>query len=407
MNNETNDILVAKTSPYFFASFALIVMFVLMVVGTYFAFTSRVPGANDFYPRWRGAQLFWLDGVDPYSTTATEAIQQDMYGRLALPDEDQVLFVYPFYVVFPLLPLVSLPYGWVQAIWLVVLMFSLVAGTILCLQLLDWKPPLWLTAVTLLWSILYYSSARTIILGQFAGLVFVLLIGALFLLKKEQDIWAGALLALSTFKPQMVFLIIPMLLVWGGMQKRWRFVGGFVGWMVGLVGLSFLLEPRWLVSFAEQVFAYPGYTVVGNPVQIVTTVYWPWLGTAVDTAIRLLLLGWMLWTWRLLPKTKANSAQFLYIVAVTFVVTNLIVPETATTNYVMLYLPLLWGLQMLVQKRPFGNLWIALFYLLSFVGIWALFFTSVNVDAESSMMFLPLPFGLLAMLLFGRKAFLG
>ena len=394
-----------------FGSVALLLLFVGMVVGTYFAYTVRFPGANDFYPRWRGAQLFWQEGIDPYSVEATEAIQTDMYGRLALPNEDQVLFVYPFYVAFPLLPLIGLPYAWVQAIWLVVLMFSLVAGTILCLQFLDWQPPLWLTAVTLLWAIVYYSSTRTIILGQFAGLVFVCLIGCLFLLKKKFDVSAGLLLALATFKPQMVFLIIPALLIWGIGQKRWRFVGGFLGWLTGLAGFSFILEPRWLIGFMGQVFAYSGYTVVGNPIQIVTTYYLPLpqdgaVATAVDWAVRAILVIWLIYWWRVFPRTTIESSQFLYIVSITFVVTNLIVPETATTNYVMLYLPLLWGLHHIAKRWQWGHIGVAVFDIVSFFLIWAIFLLLIEGNAENPFMFLPLPFGLLGMLIFGKRQLL-
>ena len=108
----------------------LALLFVMMVTAIHQLFTLEATGANDFYPRYRGAVLFWQEGVDPYSPAATEAIQRDMYGRLALPEEDQVLFVYPFYVTFLLLPLVWLPvsYSWIQAIWLTTLLLVIAAS---------------------------------------------------------------------------------------------------------------------------------------------------------------------------------------------------------------------------------------------------------------------------------------
>lgn len=132
----------------------LALLFVLSVVGVHATFTSQVSGANDFFPRWMGAELFWEAGVDPYSPEATEAIQRAMYnGRLARPDQDQVLFVYPFYTIFLLLPLTWLPlsYSWIQAIWLVTLQGSLLAGVFLLLRLVAWpRMPAWLLASTLL-----------------------------------------------------------------------------------------------------------------------------------------------------------------------------------------------------------------------------------------------------------------
>lgn len=235
----------------------LLVLFVLSTWGMYTYFTSKVPGANDFYPRWKGTELYWHAGVDPYSDEATAAIQRGIYGRLAEPDEDQVLFVYPFYTVFLLWPLIGLEYAWVQAIWLTLLMFILATAVLLTLRLIDWQMPPWLLALILLWSIIFYNSARTVILGQFAAIVFLGVTGCLLALKHERDGWAGILLTLTTFKPQMSYLLIPALFIWAIGQRRWRFLSAFVVTMALLTGLSFLLLPTWLFSFIAQVRFYP------------------------------------------------------------------------------------------------------------------------------------------------------
>ncbi len=155
-------------------------LFAISVWATRALFTTENVGANDFYPRWIGAQVYWQEGIDPYSQTATERIQRDMYnGRLARPDEDQVLFVYPFYTIFLLLPLTWLPldYTWIQAIWLVTLQFSFIGAIFLLLRLVEWPPlPLWLLTGMLLWAVVFYHNARNIILGQFAALVFLCLV---------------------------------------------------------------------------------------------------------------------------------------------------------------------------------------------------------------------------------------
>ena len=249
-------------------------LFTFSVVGMYTFFTSKVPGANDFFPRWKGAQLYWQDGIDPYSQTATEAIQRGLYnGQLARPDQDQVLFVYPFYTIFLLWPLVNLDYAWVQAIWLVLVQFSLVGGVIATLRLLNWRQPPWLLAITLLWGVIMYNSTRTIILGQFAGPIFLCLAGSLL---------AGALLSLTTLKPQMSYLIIPALLLWAVWHQRWPFVAGFAGAMALLAGLSFLLLPSWLTSFIDQVRFYPAYTVTPSPLNVITDTIFPQLGQPVE-----------------------------------------------------------------------------------------------------------------------------
>ncbi len=385
---------------------ALTLLFIGMVVIMQVTFTSKVPGANDFYPRWKGAQGFWLEGIDPYSTAATEAIQQGMYGRLATPTEDQALFVYPFYTIFLLIPLVGLSYAWVSAIWLTVLLFALVIGVVICLQLLNWQPPLWLLSLLLIWSIIFYNSARTIILGQFSGLIFVWIVGCLLALRRERDILAAVLLSLATIKPQMSFLLIPVLMLWGIGQRRWRFVGGFIVSMAGLAGLSFLLLPHWLLGFIEQVQAYPGYTVEGSPVYIITRIYLPQLGAIAEYILFGLVTLFALYHLRNVMRETAVSPQFLFSVCVTLVATNLLVSRTATTNYVVLYLPLLWGLQIVAQKWRHGHIIVATILLIITIGMWSLFLTTISGDAESAVMFLPIPFILLLMLFLGQRIFL-
>ena len=376
-------------------------LFSIMVWGTYTFFTSKVPGANDFYPRWKGAQLFWQDGLDPYSQVATEEIQCGIYGRLAAPDEDQVLFVYPFYTTFLLWPLVSLDYAWVQAIWLVIVQFSIMGGVILGLRLVNWHVSVWMLAVILLWSVIFYNSTRTIILGQFAGPIFLCTIGCLLALKHDRDILAGFLLSWTTLKPQMSYLLIPALLLWALGQRRWRFVAGFGATMALLAGLSFVLVPNWLAGFVAQVGYYPGYTITGSPLWVITGYYWPQLGKPVEWGLIVLLLAYLLWQWRKLPSLSAVSTQFLIIISLTLIVTNMIIVRTATTNYIIMYLPFLLILKTISDRPRWGNLIAMSIFVLGSVGTWLLFLFTIQGDLEHPITYLPLPFALLWALIWG------
>lgn len=382
----------------------VLVLFGVSVVGVYLTFTTKVPGANDFYPRWRGAQLFWQEGVDPYSQTATEAIQRGLYGRLATPEEDQVLFVYPFYTVFFLWPLTGLDYAWVQAIWLVTVQFALITAVILTLRLLAWQMPPWLLAVTLLWAVIFYNSTRTIILGQFAGLLYLWIVGCLLALKHERDVLAGVLLALTTIKPQMSYLLIPALLIWALGQKRWRFMGTFGMVMLLLFGFSFLLLPGWLSSFVAQVLFYPSYTVTGSPLWVVTGYYWPQLGKPVEMAAIGLLLLALFWQWRRLPRLPVGSDHFLFIMGLTLIITNMIIVRTATTNYIIMYIPLFMVLREIGRRVRHGQGWVALILGGSFLLTWALFLVTLQGDQEHPITYLPLPLFLLLALAAGRRA---
>lgn len=378
----------------------------LLTVFAMYNFAQTVPGANDFYPRWRGAQLFWREGIDPYSQLATDAIQTGIYGRLATPEEDQVLFVYPFYTVFLLIPLIWFDYVWAQAIWLATLQFSLIGASIALLKLLEWRQPPWLLALTLLWSIIFYNSTRTIILGQFAALIFLWLVLTLLALKTKHDVAAAILLALTTIKPQMSFIFIPLLLLWAWRGKRWQFIGAFGTSTAVLVGLSFLLLPSWLGNFIEQLLHYPSYTITGSPLWVITDYYFPWLGKPVEYALILALLAYLVWEGRALWQQKLAYSHFLYIVGIAVIVTNMIVVRTATTNYIIMYVPLFLALYTLAHRSRHGRWAIPLFYLLSFIFSWALFIGSIEGDLEHPITYLPLPFSLLAVLLAFRRQWL-
>jgi hypothetical protein len=387
-------------------------LFALDVYATYRVFTLSHPGANDFYSRWKGAQVYWTEGIDPYSDQATLAIQQGIYGRPAGPDDDPGLFAYPFYTVFLLAPLAWLPYAWVEAIWLVILEFALIGGVLLYISLIRWRLPGWLLVLTALWAVIFYHSARTILLGQFAGLVFLCMVATLWTLGRGYDVAAGVLLSLTTVKPQMSILFIPALLVWGLGQRRWRFLGAFGVAMVLLLGASFILLPSWLIQFVRQVMLYPSYTAIGSPVWVITHHYLPQLGlglsesiiTIAEIGLSVLLLVYLLIQWRRLPYVEVSSGAFHWLIGLTLIVTNLVVLRTATTNFVALYIPLFFALKAATDRLPGSHVLLVLFQILSIIGLWALFLTTVQVKFEHPIVYLPLPVGLFVAFVWAKTA---
>jgi uncharacterized membrane protein len=136
-----------------------------------------------------------------------------MYGRPALPSEDKAAFAYPIYVVLVTWPLcLTANFATVYAIAMTTLILCLVLSAILAREAVGWQPRGWLWIWCLVWIVMMYPNARTVLLGQPAGVVSVLLIGALAAMRRGRDVLAGVALALSTIKPQMAVLIVPWLL---------------------------------------------------------------------------------------------------------------------------------------------------------------------------------------------------
>ena len=333
----------------------LAALVVSLTVLTHNTLTKPYPGHNDFMSRWEGVRSYWIDGLNPYGDEASLNIQNRIYGRPVEAGEDPGFFAYPFYTAFLIAPLAYTDYAWASAIWMVVLEVCLVGSMFVLFDLFAWRPKPLLLAFLLLWSLIFYYSARGLLLGQPGHVVYFLEVLAIGALVKGRDEWAGAALVLSTIKPQMGFLAVPFLLLWGLRERRWRFVLSFVGVFGVLLLASFLLQPSWISDWIAQIQQYPSYTALGSPVWIVMQQTLG-LGSAGEWAVNLVFYGFMLWAWYgVLVQRK--SERWLWAVTVTLTVTHLVAPRTATPHYVVFILPLIFYFrEITLHSRRYGSL---------------------------------------------------
>jgi hypothetical protein len=385
---------------------AIAALFVADVVVTQAIFTSKVPGANDYFSRWMGARSFFVLGLDPYSDEATRLTQMGMYGRLAVGAEDPAPYLFPFYAVFISWPLVNLPYAWVQAIWMCLLEFTIIAAALMSTALMRWRMTPLRFALMLLFALFFYNSTRAILLGQHAIIVAALVIGSFLAIRNRRDTLAGVMLAWSTVKPQMVFLIIPYVMLWALARRRWRLIISAAVSMAILTGISFILVPTWLNSFLSQLGYYTTFTFIGSPVWVIMQ-YYLGLGDAgewiVSGAIGLALL--VVWA-RTLRDDRWST--FLWVSGLTLIVTNLIALRTATTNYVILFIGLWMAARVVADRWPERARWIVPLGALSWVvGSWVLFLSTLVGKEEHPLVYLPLPFALAAAFVLWRKEMMG
>lgn len=397
MNSTTRPRLLAIT---------LIILILLVFVGsiimTHNIYTTKFPGGNDSLVRYIGARSWLFEGISPYSEEVTNRTQKMVYGRLANPDEDLHRFVYPFYVIYFYLPLALFPWDWAQAIGIVILEFSVILTTIFSIRLYKWSPPHWMLIFLLLWSVTWYHAVRTIILVQFAGISALLIVLGLWAIKERRDVLAGVALSLASAKPQMLFLLLPLVGLWSIFSKRQLLTLSLGITMIVLLGTSFLFLPSWVSDMQRQLNDYTSYTHVGSPLNILTTIVFPGLGTNVERALIFVLLTWLLWEWWQV-KFDQESKKLDWVIALTLIITNMVVTRTATTNYIMMIPALFLIFKTTIDQ--FGNktnTWIVITQLILLVGTWMLFAVTVNGNAEEWPMFLPLPLGLLVAIIFFR-----
>jgi hypothetical protein len=383
-NRSTVQLSSYPTSLWLILAVLLILLIAAESFALYTVFTSKFPGGNDFFVRWLGGHEYLLHGTNPFDRSIAEKAQIAMFGHLARPeDKDQAYFAYPLYALYFFWPLSLVPYAWAQAIWMTVLQFILLGSTVLAIRLAGWRPPGWLFLFTVFWGILFYNGARAIILGQFSILVGLFLLLALWSTERGRDGWAGIFLSLTTIKPQMVFLVLAFLLLWALVGRRWRLIGGFVGSVLTLVGSSMLLVPTWPLDFARNAIAYSDYVAFGTPLEnllhyLLPTTIAPPLTVMLSALFFLALLpGWWL-------ALRGQPGGYAWAVLSTLIVGSLITFRSATTNQVILYLPLFFFFRRLPGRRA------ATVAVLAEVGLvilmWGVFAVTLSGNWEHVMM---------------------
>lgn len=366
-------------------------------------FTRPVPGGNDFLAHYSAWEAYFEHGLNPYSDAAALYTQAAIYGRAALAGEDQNRLTYPFYSVVVHGPFILLDYALARAIYMTLLQAALVVGVALTLRLVRWQPPVWLLAVVVGWALLNYPEARGIILGQFAIFGFLAVAGALALLAHGRDTAAGMLLVLATVKPTLIFLVVPFLLLWAARQRRWRFVAGFGGLLALLTVGGLLARPTWIGDWLFRIQQYSGYTVGQSPIWVLTHEWRPGLGAAGEWALLAVCGAWLLAAWWLaLVRKPTDAAEFHWALGVTLVVSNLVVPRSATTNYVLLLLPTLWVCALSDQQGRVGRGLVLAVMAGALVGQWWLHLATVVGNQEQAVMFFPWPLALGLALTLGR-----
>ena len=127
----------------------LVLIFIALdAYAIYVVFSSRYPGAVDFYPRWHAARSLTMEGRNPYDPTVARETQLGLIWPPHAPLQRPGWFCLP--LIFDILYLPTHVYGYpvAQAVWMAVLQAVLLAGVIFCFKIVAWRPPLWLVTFT-------------------------------------------------------------------------------------------------------------------------------------------------------------------------------------------------------------------------------------------------------------------
>jgi hypothetical protein len=380
---------------------ALVILLGVLLWSNY-RFAVQSPGGNDFLSRWTGAHYWLVEGLNPYDEQVSLEAQKLIYGRPAEPSkgEDIAHFVYPLPAMIFFAPFGLLPYTLARALWMTLLEIALPILAFLGIRLARWKASPATFAIIMLLSIFWYHGLRTVIVGQFAVVEAVLIVGALWAIQRDADALAGILMSLSISKPQMAFLILPYVCIWAIRERRIQLLLWTLSTSIGLIVLSILILPDWPILWLRQLVSYPTYTDLGSPISIILSSlpdnfsHLNWILTG--GLIAYLLLEWGL-------SLGKGDTNFQWTAAMTLVITNLVAFRTATTNFVVLLPALILVFHSWAQRwgrRGHAAVWITSFGLI--IGLWVLFLLTVDGNVEAPIMYLPLPIFAFVSLLWSR-----
>ena len=368
------------------------ILFIAECVVVHRVYASEYLGGNDFYPRWAGARALFLEGRDPYDPAVTKEIAAvlDPLGM----QTNSFTFAYPLHVLFLMGPLALLPYDWAYAAWMVTVQWVAFLLVIILLRAHNWIPSPLAAAGLLLSSIIFYPIARSVILGQFTVHITLFVALSLLALQSRRDGWAGAFLAATSIKPQMVMFLAPALLLWTAAQRRWRFHQGFLAAGIAFLLASLVLFPRWPLSFLEDIPRYSATAGGRIPLSILAdTLVPPVAAPFVQYGIAGFLLLASLFAWR--RAWRAPDAEFQSAVNWTILASLLVPFQTGSTGQVLLAIPLFGGL--VFALRHWGRLAAVALASSLLAFLWALFLATFS--GESPLMFLALPLLVLVVLL--------
>jgi hypothetical protein len=375
---------------------ALLILLTMIVLASLlyanYRFVLQSPGGNDFLARWMGAKSWIVDGINPYDPRVGLRSQGMIYGRPAKPEEgeDLALFVYPLPAMIFFAPFGLLPYAIARTIWMTMLEIALPIITLIGIRISGWKPSNALTAILLLFSVIWYHGIRAIVLGQFAVIEALLIAAALLAIQRNRNALAGLLLALSISKPPMSFLIIPFILFWAFSNRRWSLISWTVGFLVLIVGLSLLIMPDWPLRWIREVITYPAYSPAKPPITVIAEFFPHGSSSWINMALTGIFLVYAIWEWIL--AWGKEDRWFQWTAAMTLLISSITVFRTATTSYLVMVPGMMLIFGAWAERWKKGGMIaviISLFILL--VGLWLLFIATIEGNQEHAIMYFPLP----------------
>lgn len=219
--------------------YALIIFLALVI----FSFPISLPpgaGDGDFQAYWSSAYLF-AHGMDFSDSNLIGEVERSLTNW----DKPETLYAWysPIGNVI-LLPFTLLPFSKAVYYWLVLNIVILFISA-----LLTWEGPKTKAWIPLLTVFSFSMTIISLVFGQINTLEVLGLALFLWLGRLNRQYLAGASLVLTTIKPHLVILTLPILLLDLLRRREWKALTGFFTALGFCIVILFAFYPPWIKSF--------------------------------------------------------------------------------------------------------------------------------------------------------------
>jgi hypothetical protein len=208
----------------------------LVLIGSYFLAFGGSPHGTDFAGFYTaGTVLKDYPAERLYDFDLQDRVYHQLFPDLA--EGRKLPFVYPPFVAALFRPLTSLPFEWAYGVWLLISAGLFLGGLALMRQALtsipgqDWTLIFVLSLSCPCFLLECWFTGQTTPIGFFALAV------ALYCERRRRQACSGVTLAACLYKPPLMVLIVPMLLV----GRRWRALAGLAAGAAALLALALLV----------------------------------------------------------------------------------------------------------------------------------------------------------------------
>ena len=334
----------------------LILLLAIDAYAMYKIYVQRMDNALDYYPFWAGGREVLLHRQSPYEPEVMLSIQEAIYGRPALPDENQHGYAYPAYSPLIVFPFLLLAWPVSTSVWIALQQFLVIAAVILIVRATGWSISPWHLLLLCLVTMSFRYAMITLVLGQTSIWVLLALSLALWAGTRRRSGLAGLALAAGLLKPQLVLLPALALLVSLPSKHRLRLLLS-LGAAIAILFLgSWLLAGPWLSDYWHLLQAYTGYSATQFPILDLADT---WLSPSISHIANLAVICGLLVLFAAVLWRARGSGRLALPVATAVITTQLVVPQTGSYNLAVLVLPAIVALQWFNRLQYRGQ-WYAL-----------------------------------------------